>query len=246
MKVPRACALIGSLAFLTAAHGVPAVNPPTQKQIEDAINASVTFIDGEANPELVPEHIRCKHFFSAYGDRGTGFQAQLAGALTTEEQSILLGHSKRYQEDWQIEVDLYRQAWMQIARNADGKTGVQLATEIKEASDASEARQLERCSAPLRRLSPAAQMAVRDLAYAKIRPQVSMDNPIVIATALPEYYKMTLAVMLEYELTGKLPPVVGAPEALDAGNNPSEGRTPAPSNVIETTNAGKLGMSPTP
>ncbi|HEY6640915.1 hypothetical protein [Povalibacter sp.] len=247
MKTRRACASVGVLAFLAATSAVFAVDTPTQKQIEDAINASVTFVDGEVNPELVPEHIRCKHFFSAYGDKGTGFQAQRAGVLTADEQSIMLSHSSRAQEDWQIEIDLHRQAWMEIASHADGKSGLQLAIEIKEASDESEARQLERCSAPLQRLSPAAQRAVRDFAYAKIRPQVLSDNPVVVATALPDYYKMTLAVMLEYERTGKLPPVIGAPESQSEAGARTTSRRPAKrSNEIQTTTSRKLGMSPTP
>lgn len=211
-------------------RGLPAAEIQRRQQIESLLRSSMRQIDGKQTPELVPHHIRMQQFFHGY-EQGM-YASMLAAELSSADQAMLKEFARKHREELQKANKIYEDDWLAIAAGAESMSSLEIATAVKAATDRSDARLTSLYQEAIGRLSPAGQGRVKEFAFINVRPQVSIEDPFVLANGDPEFYKEQ---------------VVGTYKMIRAGVRPAAPRSRDKGSGIvatDSTSNGQLGKSP--
>lgn len=226
--------LIASL--LVTNVSMPQENAPlTRERIQALVQSSFTYVDGKQTPELVPFSFRMQLFFDLF--RSGSFGSQLKPMLPPQDHTILAEFANENPQLLKKDERDYMNSWMRIGESAQSMNGVEIASAVQAATDEVQERQAARYRTVLGRLTPGGRQIVSDFAFARVRPQVSIENPLIVATAEPGFYKAQVLGAYEMAITGKKPPGWDT-----APNVPS--RRGAIQNSTDSSEAGQLGSSP--
>lgn len=183
--------------------GLPPAEIQRRQQIESLLQSSIRRIDGNQTPELVPYHIRMQHFFAGY-QQGM-FANMLAAQLSPADHVVLKEFAGRHREELQKASDVYERDWLSIAAGAQSMSSREIASAVKAATDRSDARLTSLYREVVGRLSSAGRGLVNEFAFINVRPQVSIEDPFVLATGDPEFYKDQVVKTYEMVRTGVRP-----------------------------------------
>jgi hypothetical protein len=161
----------------------------TSDGVDALLRSSYKQINGNQHPELVPFSLRMDIFFSFWQRTETGWQAEFQSRLSQDDFAVLDEYARAHSEAKRADDLAHQREWMGIAANAAGMSAVQIATAIKQATDRSKAAQEARRRSVLDRLSKDAQVLIQTVAYERIRPVFTEEDPLVVARAEPEFYK---------------------------------------------------------
>lgn len=160
------------------------------------------------------------------------YASMLAAELSSADQAMLKEFARKHREELQKANKLYEDDWLAIAADAESMSSLEIATAVKAATDRSDARLTSLYQEAIERLSPAGQGRVNEFAFLNVRPQVSIEDPFVVANGDPEFYKEQ---------------VVGTYKMIRAGVRPAAPRSRDKGGGIvatDSTSSGQLGKSP--
>ena len=185
-------------------RGLPPEEIANRKRIDALLRSSQRHIDGKKTPELVPYHVRMQMFFHKY-QQGL-FRSVLQSQLSPEDIRVLDEYAARMSSELRKHAQSYEEQWMSIAARAKDMNASEIASAIKLATNKSEAAQAAGYRQVLRQLTPAGQKVVSDFAFANVRPQVTTEDPFVIADGDPKFYKEQIVLYYEMVQRGEQPP----------------------------------------
>lgn len=219
--------------------GLPPAEIEKRRRIQALLQSSHQHINGKQTPELVPYQVRMQHFFHRY-ESGM-FQAMLAPQLSAADQAILAEFSQRHGDELKKQAAAYDAEWMAIGARSAIMNAQEIAGAIRSATQRSENALATIYRGVINRLSPEGRQRVNDFAFIHVRPQVSIEDPFVVANGNPEFFKDQMVQEYEMRRTGKLP------QPPSANNKASTSLAVKESAVTtETTGDSKLGTSPIP
>lgn len=222
--------------------GLPPAEIEKRRKRELLMQSSYQHIDGKRTPELVPYQIRMQHFFDRY-ESGM-FEQMLAPQLSAEDRVILAEFSKRHVAELKAQEAAYDAEWMTIGARASSMNAQEIAGAVKSATQRSENALAAVYRAVINRLSPEGRQLVVGFAFTHVRPQVSIEDPFVVANGDPEFFKDQIVKTYELRRTGGKVPE--PPAAL--GRKSSTALAGKKSTVTTETQTGdsKLGGDPIP
>lgn len=180
-----------------------------RRRITELLQSSRQDIDGNQTPELVPYHIRMQHFFHGYAE-GI-FQRMLGTQLSAADHAILREFAPRLPSELAKQAAMYDAEWMSIAARAASMDAREIAGAINAATLRAEAAQAALYRSIIDRLSARGRLAVNDFAFAVVRPQLSIEDPFVVANAEPEFFKDQIIKTYEMIRRGEQPPPLAKP-----------------------------------
>jgi hypothetical protein len=209
-----------------------------QQQVDTLLKSSIRHINGKETPELVPYVVRMTHFFSRYA-RGT-FKSELDPQLSAEDVAVLTEYASRHEKQLEADHASYRTAWTEIGARAQHLSAVDIASEMSRADESVEAAQSARFRGVIGRLSPSGRATVTAFAFERVRPQVMIEDPFVLANGDPQFYKEQIVGAYGLLRSGKslLPPPAQTPK--------TKTKTRATTLSTDSGAQGSLGMSPNP
>jgi hypothetical protein len=175
--------------------------PPEERakalRFDAANKAAVRKINGRETPELVPYHVRMQMFFHNFEAH---FKRSLEPELSEADLAIL---SKFAQRQHAIELKKSNEALHEESRSISARarhmSAIEIASGMKSASDRALARQAAIYRAVIEQLSPESRKLVNDFAFTRIRPQVSIQDPMDLASLEPEIYREQIIRAFEAE-----------------------------------------------
>lgn len=191
-----------------------------RKRIDGLLRSSQRHINGKETPELVPYHVRMQMFFHKY--QHGFFRQMLQSQLSAGDLAVLDTYAARLGSELEKHAKAYETEWMGIASRAKDMNASEIASAIKVATGKTEALQAAGYRAVLRQLTPAGQKVVSDFAFANVRPQVTTEDPFVIAEGDPKFYKEQIVLYYEMVQRGEQPPPppgASSPEAQAASSS---------------------------
>lgn len=184
------CILVAlSFGFGLSASSAAQRTTMTEDEILELHNATRIVIDGKKNPDAVPFATRMKLFFYRYKRFGSGYQAELKHYLSAEDDRILSEYADRHADEVTKDRELFSEAYSRIASVAHRFDGLQLARSIEAETQKSKARAEARYRHVLGKLSREGHRLVMDFAQDRVRPVVVIQNPVMVATVSPEWFK---------------------------------------------------------
>ncbi len=223
MKLQRTMMAMLALTYATSAM---AREPRSNEEAQELIKSSYIHIDGMQTPELIPYHARMNMFFSAF----TFFEADLKPNLTGADYQVLKDFAAQHGKVLQTDAAKHEADWREIASRAESMNAVELAGEIKLASQRIEAVSANRYRAVVNTLSPDGQRIVNDYVVAKVRPTTMVEDPLVVAVAAPDFYKAQIVGVYRLMQEGKWPAAAPAVSTLESKQK-----------MLETGEVGLLG-----
>jgi hypothetical protein len=205
-RTRSAMLILGVAAVLSTASAAQALST---KEIEALVQSSYTKIDGKRTPELVPYHSRMNMFFGAL----PVFEADLRRNLSAEDFAILKSFSDARDVPQKEDAAFAEAGWKEIASRAEGMNALEIAGEMKRLDQRIETKAAARYRRVLSSLSPQGQQFVERYAFEKVRPSLSVYDPLVIANAAPDYYKTDIVESYKLMQEGKWPPTSGDTQA---------------------------------
>jgi hypothetical protein len=168
-----------------------------QELHEMAVGMSIK-IDGSETPELVPDAVRMKVFFFRYGRYRSALQKEISAA----DDAVLSAYSDVHAQTIANDEVKRRAAYDEIMSRAETMSGIDLAVAFESAYQQSQALAKDRYDAILNRLSPEGKQAVKEFAYAHVRPSMMLSNQVALAMRSPEAFKR--AVICAYQESREL------------------------------------------
>jgi hypothetical protein len=199
--------------------------PPEERakalRFDAASKATSRRINGREAPELVPYHVRMQMFFQSFEAL---FKRSLESELSAADLAILSEFAQRQHSiELKNSADALRKESRSISAQAEHMDAIEIASGMKAASDRAEARQVAAYRGVMRRLSPEGQKIVNDFAFAHVRPQVTTQDPMDLASLEPEIYREQIIRAFEAERAGRIapPPATSTPtqEVLSSGSD---------------------------
>lgn len=218
--------------------GLPPAEIEKRRRIQALLQSSHQHINGKQTPELVPYQVRMQHFFHRY-ESGT-FQAMLASQLSAADQAILAEFSQRHGDELKKQAAAYDAEWMALGARSSNMNAQEIAGAIRSATQRSENALAAIYRGVINRLSLEGRQRVNDFAFTHVRPQVTIEDPFVVANGNPEFFKDQILQEYEMRRTGKLP------QPPSVSNKPSPLAVKKSVVTTETTGDSKLGSSPVP
>jgi len=232
--LPILCAVV----FTQSAHSAELTPAQAhyQQQVDALVKSSIRHINGKETPDLVPYVVRMTHFFSRYA-KGA-FKSELDPQLSAEDVAVLTEYASQHEKQLEADHESYRAAWTEIAARAQDMSAVDIASEMSRADESVEAAQSARFRSVIGRLSPSGQAMVTAFAFERVRPQVMIEDPFVLANGDPQFYKEQIVGAYGLLRSGKSTPPSPA--------QPTKTKTKTRATTLSTESAaqGSLGMSP--
>jgi hypothetical protein len=195
--------------LIDGAHGQATDTAVVERQKVQSLWESTTIkIDGDTTPDLVPFNVRMQAFFQRYKRPDGDFQKALRPLLTADEHTALISYATSvHEKDLKASQESYSKNWMSIASQAEFMNGLELAFSVKKISAEADEMMGARYMRVLSQLSLASRKVVHNFAYKNVRPKVTMEDPVAVATRDPDYYKTHVMAIYKAKLSGKLPPL---------------------------------------
>jgi hypothetical protein len=220
--------------------GLPPAEIEKRRKLELLMQSSYQHIDGKRTPELVPYQIRMQHFFDRY-DSGT-FERMLAPALSAQDQAILATFSKSHTAELKKHEAAFDAEWMAIGARASSMSAQEIAGALKAATLRSESALAAVYRNAINSLSPGGRQRVLDFAFTHVRPQVTIEDPFLVANGDPEFFKDQVVKTYEMRRAGQVPePPAGGNKA----STPSAGKSSATTDTV-TGNSQMGSTTPIP
>lgn len=179
-----------------------AQEPTNPAEVDALLQSSYTGIDGRATPELIPYHVRMAAFFESFPDYAPQFRSQLIKADFDQLQRYASAHGAFQKQDG----DRQLREWQEVAARAEPMSAVEIATELKQSSRRIEAVAAARYRATLDALSADGRAVIDRFIADRVRPNTSIEDPLVVAMAAPVFYKTQILGTYKMMQEGKWPP----------------------------------------
>lgn len=202
MQVSARLAIAASMALSLSALTASAAEPRNQAEVDALLQSSFTNINGRETPELIPYHVRMGAFFARFASYAPELQGQLSKADFDRLQQFAGSHETFRKQALDAELG----AWQTIAARAEPMSAVEIATEMKQSETRSAAAATARYRGVLDGLTAEGRSIVDRFAFERVRPSLAIEDPLLVATTAPVFYKTQVLGVYKLMQAGKWPP----------------------------------------